>query len=313
MHQIASITIGQVVGYIEEDHAVSVVLPSSQGPAIAVKILEPWLDGVRVCQNPLPTRGTYGVIAFPFGDDRNGVWLGAYAPALMDAVNAMNDPFQEYKAYGSNVYSLLDGAANFLWSHPSVTSQSPGGTYFYVNQDGQKPATYRHVVDGQTQERQRVPVTDAERTPTQPSPYVGIQHASGSSAQIDPSGNVTVTLTGNQTITIDGAQTVNVTGNINVNTQANAVIHADGNATVSAGGTATVTGPSGIDMNVNSGSQVNVSAGGGSVSDFVVLANLLVSAFNSHIHPDPQGGDTGTPVTPLTSADIASNIIGASS
>ena len=44
-------------------------------------------------------------------------------------------------------------------------------------------------------------------------------------------------------------------------------------------------------------------------ADALALVSKLVEAFNNHIHPDPQGGDTGTPVTQWTASTIESSLV----
>jgi len=72
--------------------------------------------------------------------------------------------------------------------------------------------------------------------------------------------------------------------------------------------------PSGaINVNAATGETVNFSQGGANVTDALVLVSKMVSEFNNHVHPDPQGGDTGPPATQLTAANIESTVTKTSS
>lgn len=64
-----------------------------------------------------------------------------------------------------------------------------------------------------------------------------------------------------------------------------------------------------INVTAAPGQTVNFSQEGNAVNDALVLVSKMVSAFNAHVHPDPESGNTGTPSTQLTAADIESAVV----
>jgi len=275
-----------VIGYNEEQHSVFVSFEASYaGPGYPVRVGSPYSDGVRIRQNPLPIRGTWGLVAFPYGDDRSGIWICAINPNLVDAINATaGDPGQFYESMPCDIYSLIDKSANFLWSHPSPTGGSPDGTFIVINQDGQKPVVYRHIVDSATQVQQRIPFTDAQRQ-VFPAPYIRVHHSSGTDFQVDPSGNVTLTAAQSMTATVTGATTVNANGGATVNVTGDVSVIASGNAIIQAASIALQNAGTALQKLVNA---------------------LFIDFFNSHTHSDPQGGNTGVPNNPASSAQLTS-------
>jgi phage baseplate assembly protein gpV len=250
-----------------------------------VKVLYDYADAVRVRQKPLPTIGSWGIVLFPYGDVRNGVWLGSYYPSQMDALTGSQasgqgalDPFLDYETSFSGFWWLRDGQGNYA-------AQWPDGSWLTIGEGTSGttlPTVYRHTVVNNQQ--QVVPFTQAERVSNPPNAYnFTWEHKSGTTVAVDTSGNVTVSGAPGASLTFDfgtATLTVNASGNIT--------------------------------LAVPSAEHVDFTQGGGAASDFLVLVSKFISAFNAHTHPDPQGGSTGTPTTPLSSGDVNSTLIGIS-
>ena len=293
---IPSIATAQVIGYSEENHSVFVTLEaSSSGPSYQVKVLERYSDGARIQQNPLPVRGSWGLVLFPYGDDRNGVWIGAFPPALVDAINAVAGDYGEYyESYPSDVYKLIDADANMLVSHPS-------GTWWAINQNGTKPTVYRHVVDSSTQKQERVAFPDSLRQ-TQTAPYVKFHHSSGTDIEIDPSGNVTASVTGTLDVTANGATTVTANAGVTINVTGNATMNSTGSVSITSAVSASVTAPS-----------IALSNAGG--SPLALMNSNGVTVYNGHTHSgttsDGAAFTTGAPNQAMTPSVETAVVTGA--
>lgn len=139
-------------------------------------------DGLRVSHKAMPGRGTEGLVVFPAGDNRNGIWICSLYVQQMDSLTSDTDQFLEYESHWSGHLHLLDGQGNF-------TEAFADGSFLQIGAGTTPPATYRHTVDSQ-QKRQAVQVTQSERVTIPPPPFnVTLRHASGTTAAIDPSGN----------------------------------------------------------------------------------------------------------------------------
>ncbi len=86
-------------------------------------------------------------------------------------------------------------------------------------------------------------------------------------------------------------------------------------AALGSGGSATISTPLGNQVVLDNAGNVGLTAGpGGKVTfsngsapnDALALVSKLVAAFNAHIHPDPQGGDTGVPTVQWTASTVES-------
>lgn len=189
---------GVVVGYNPQDQdSVVVMFPNSgQIAGYPVKVLHRGAaDFMRIDQDPLPTRGTWGLVAFPEGDVRNGIWLGSYYPAKANAVTSPpGDPTVRYHAHYSGDWDYLDGAG--VEAH-----QWADGSYFVAG-SGALPTAYRQTVD-ENQTVSRLAYARSARIPSPPSafPFTYV-HESGTSISVDVSGNVTVALAASKVLNI---------------------------------------------------------------------------------------------------------------
>ena len=126
--------------------------------------------------------------------------------------------------------------------------------------------------------------TSSQRVPSPPSPFnTTINHPTGAKAQITSAGAINVEAATGQAITlsVNGASIqIDASGNINIDAAA--------------------------------GKAINLSQGGASLADTLVLTNNLISAYNAHVHTDPQGGDTGVPTVQLTASGIGSTLVNVS-
>lgn len=258
-------------------------------------------DALRVHSGPLPTRGTWGIVIFLNGDIRNGVWICSIYTSFLNALPGNGDnpqsAFWDYDAQWSGYWRLLDDVGQEFVAYPdgsysTTTSGAPAGL----------PTIYRYTVDNK-QVSQRIPYPATDRTAAPPSPFSKkFHHASGNAdVTIDQDGNVAATLAGGATATL----TVNGTV-----------------ATIGADGSTSITGKSGSTISfIVNGATIKIDAAGNvdvittkmnvgtaPAADAAALVSLLVTAFNSHIHPSPDGA-TGPPTVPWTPATIESSIL----
>jgi hypothetical protein len=230
-----------------------------QSPAVKVRVLTHGpRDAVRGTFPELPMPGTWGLVAFPSEDGRNGHWLGATEPALNDASpNTAGKVSPRYAAHyaGGWSYTGPDG----------TTAESlADGSYFLSGTA--LPVPTRHTLDGQ-QKRQATAFTAAERNPSPPGPYPAtFVHKSGASMAVSAAGAVSASAAAGQTATVsaNGASVViGAAGQVTVSTASgepltlscnggSIVIDASGNVTVTSASGPTVT-LSGTIMRVGAG------------------------------------------------------------
>lgn len=271
-----------VIGHGEDNGSVFVQFRTGQMPGAPVRMLyQGYADPLRVRQVPLPQRGTWGLVIFPNGDIRNGLWLGAYYPNQADALTTPatgTDPAMDYYAHWSGFWSLLDGGGNFA-------QQWPDGTSLTVAAATGVPTVYRHTVDDQQAQTKRA-FTMAERVATTPAAfYLDLVHSTGLRVLVDVDGNLTIT--------------------------GNASGHGS-RLTMTFGGTTLTmnTGVSGAQGNVSlalAGTDVfSITQGGAADNDFLVLVSKLITLFNNHVHSGIQvgGSNTGTPTASATVANL---------
>jgi phage baseplate assembly protein gpV len=163
----------------------TVTLPSTQVASVRMGYHGP-ADGLRVKHDAMPGRGTEGIVVFPAGDNRNGIWICSIYAQQMDALTTSTDQFMEYNSHWSGHFHLLDGEGNF-------TESFADGSFLQVGSGTTVPATYRNVVNAQ-QQRTAVQLTAAQRVSNPPTPFnITLQHATGTVVSIDPSGNPSIT------------------------------------------------------------------------------------------------------------------------
>ena len=189
-----------VIGYNPADQDSVMVMLAGTGQIIGYPVKmghHGAADAMRIDQHPLPTRGTWGLVAFSDGDVRNGIWLCSYYPSKQNAVTSPNDdPTVRYRAHWSGDWDYLDGSG--LNAH-----EWADGSYFVAG-SGALPDTYRQTVDTD-QNVNRTAYSRTERIPNPPSAFpFRYVHSSGTEVQIDASGNVTVTAAGGATAIITG-------------------------------------------------------------------------------------------------------------
>lgn len=276
---IPLITQGQITA-IDPPNGVMVLLKNvGQMGSYRCSILRDYADAVRVRQKPMPQLGTWGLVIFPSGDLRNGVWMGSYYPSLMDALTttqasgfAPTDPYLDYEATFPGEWWLLDGKGHYAkqWTDSSYFTAAPASGL---------PTVYRHTVENNKQKT--VKFTYAERIASPPASgfLYDFHHKSGTDISVDPSGNVSVS----------GAPAANLTIKFG---GATLTINASGLASLALPGVQTF----------------NITQGGGSPMDFLVLVSKFLTKFNAHVHPTG-GGNTGPPTVSLSAADVDSTII----
>lgn len=260
---------GIVVGYNPSDQdSITIMFPGSgQIVGYPIKILHRGAaDAMRVDQDPLPTRGTWGLIAFPDGDIRNGIWLGAFYPSKQNAVTSpTGDPTVRYHAHWSGDWDYLDGSGNAArqWADGSYVVAASGA--------GGLPGVFRQLVDATKQTVSRVLYNRTDRIPNPPSAFVfKFAHASGTQVAVDAAGNASVTAASGASITLQGNGGTFVLGS-------------DGNITMTPTATVTVNGNIVTNGAITASGDITAGTGGG---DSVTLQN--------HTHGGVQSGASHT-------------------
>jgi len=183
-----------------------------QSPAMRVRVLTHGpRDAVRCSLEELPTPGTWGLVAFPSEDGRNGHWMGATEPALNDA--SPGQPATVHPRYAAHY------AGGWSFHGPDGTTAEALADGSYLLSGTALPSPTRHTVDGDGQ-RQATPFTAAERNPSPPGPYPLVaRHASGSSIGFDASGDISAAAASGRTVTLsaNGATvTIGAAGQVTV-------------------------------------------------------------------------------------------------
>lgn len=195
-----SIATATVISQDPDNYALNVSLHGyfgTQMPGVSVQVLTHGpRDGVRGNFPELPLPGQLGVICFPRGDSRSGIWVGAISPALNDASTlAPGLGTAQFAAhFGGGVSSRSrDG---------SLYEELPDGTTILI---GHAPTLTRHTV-GSDQERSRTPFTRAERVSDPPTPFpVVLTHPTGATATLSAAGDWTLTSAPGGTVNMTGA------------------------------------------------------------------------------------------------------------
>ena len=326
------LAVAQVINYDPEHNAVYIRLASGQFIISPARMLYRGnADQYRVQQQPLPLIGTWGLVAFPSNDDRLPIWLGAYYPTIEDAITSssiIQDSQIVYDSHWSGYYSLMDGFGQYYERYPD-------GTNIIINSSNTEPSTFRHIVQlGETNQygtpQVRTQLPDSERVPNPPSPYyVSINHPSGASATITPSGVVTITagnpqlstinMTPNGIITVTAGNPVSgsqatpeiilnaQTGEVSIYSQnQNGLITMDGsgNITIKSASNEIIVQAANT-VNITAAEAVIITSTGSDIdlttNSHIDSVNTIINTFNSHVHSGVTSGsgDSGPPTVPL--------------
>lgn len=264
---------GRVIAVDIPNRRLTVELPSTQAVQVRMGYHGP-ADGARVSHRPMPGRGTWGLCAFPYGENRTGIWVCSHYPSFIDAVSTDTDQFMEYDSHFSGAWEMMDGTGQW-------TKSLPDGTFIQSAESTTKPETFRHTVDPQ-QNVQLTSFPDSERIPNPPSPRnFMISHGSGTVVQIDPSGNTSIT----------GAKGATCKFAFN-------------------GATFTIDTNGGVEVNTAAGQNIKLSAGGDASQFTLVRTDLFLQYINNHKHLGVQAGTgvTGVPSVAATAAGIQSTM-----
>lgn len=242
-----------VVSQVGDQYGVNVVLDGGslggQMPFVPVDVATHGpRDALRIIEHPLPSKGTRGIVVFPRGDSRNGVWIGSVRNTQNDASSfSPSGTMQHYRADYSGYWSLHDEAGNH-------TSVYPDGSYILIGPSG-VPTVTRHTLDT-NQKRIRTPFTQAQRVQTAPSgsfPFT-YKQPTGATVSVSVSGAISVTSAPNQTLTFavsGGASiTLKADGGVEIKSAAgkDIIIKPDGSGKVKlAGASAAVRIAPGVD------------------------------------------------------------------
>jgi hypothetical protein len=191
------LTTGSVRAHDPDNHGVYVTLKSGESPMLSVRVgTHGPADALRINHAELPGRGTMGLIAFPHGDARNGVWLASYPANCLDAFTAA--PSETAVRYASH----LSGHWKYLGQDGSSTEMWPDGSSLVVGNGGVPAVTHRHILD-QNGARVRSVLTQAQRVPSPPAPFPRVfTHASGAVESIFATGAFATTAAAGQMINI---------------------------------------------------------------------------------------------------------------
>lgn len=213
------LTIGMVVAQNADDRTLSVVMRTTGQSPVDVRFGAPGAaDALRIKQPAMPGRGSWGLIAFPYGDERNGVWLITFYTSQVDAIHddgTATAAFADYEATFSGFWRLLDGLGN-------LALQWPDGSYATVASGVGLPTIYRHTVN-ESQIQERVPFTFGQRVPNPPNnpfQFQYVQAGTGTTITVTTAGKVIVS-TAND-IAMSGRD-ITMTASRNMHLSANAL------------------------------------------------------------------------------------------
>lgn len=191
--QVPILAMAQVTALTKPGVLQVVMKVSGQGPTLTVRMGYEYADYCRVNQKALPQIGTWGLVAFPGGDVRSGIWLCSVYPSFLDNLTttgpngqfAATDAFIDYRSHFSGHWDILTG------SGMGATQWADGST-FTAGFTG-IPTIYRHTVDA-NQNQIAVAYPQSERVPSPPPtfPFQWTQANTGTSITVDTSGNVTI-------------------------------------------------------------------------------------------------------------------------
>lgn len=199
-----------VVAQAPDDESVFVLLGGpfgGAGPALPVQVMSQGPRDAVVGRFPaLPTAGTHGLVVFPSGDSRNGVWMGSISTQQTDAsAHVPGNGAADYAAHYGGGWSMRSADGQ-------TTEVFPDGTMVQVGPV--TPVPTRHTID-ENQQRQRTHFLPAQRIPQKPNPFpVLVQHASGASVSIDSAGSIALIAAAGQTVSlsVSGGVTLTLSG-----------------------------------------------------------------------------------------------------
>lgn len=225
-----------------------------QGPTLPVQVGTPGPRDGTVFKGKagLPTAGTRGLVSFPRGDARNGVWICAVGAGLVDASSFA--PGLGGLGYDAH----YGGGWSWLGPDGTMTESTPDGSLLRLGPTVAAPT--RHVLTG-NQAQQTVAFAEGQRVATPPGdPFpLSVTLASGIQVVGTPQGALTVTAAAGQVLTlVCGQVTVTMSG------AAGTAIVAAGGTSVEVDGSGQVTATNGTATLLMVGSTVTVSKVGGS-------------------------------------------------
>lgn len=257
---MGGIVLAQCVGVSADDHAIQVIfttlsgiLTTLNGNPLKVRVLQR-RAGTSGAILELPQMGEWGLVCFPSGSDQMAVWLGSLSRDLSNLSWDGVGPLTQLDQHESGVYRLLDDAGN-------LDLVFADGSYLRVGAGTVKATRLHHERQGQ--QRRTTDFSNPQGAPG----TMYLQHVSGTTVQIDPNGDATITGAGKITVT--------ATGDI--------LVQSAGIATIEGGGPAQ-------------------SLLGGDTDFLVLLQGLInqVTWLSTHVHTGVQGGssNSGPPATP---------------
>lgn len=271
MPSLPPLAIATVVSQDGDSYGVNVILDGTmagQMPSLPVSVgTHGPRDALRGQWPGLPTKGTRGLVVFPRGDVRNGIWICAVAGPFNDS--SAHVPGAEnihYEARYSGYWNWQDeqGQEATVW---------PDGTQMLIG-PAAVPTVTRHTVNAQ-QVRQATPFGQNERVPAAPGAFpLTLNHPTGAQASLTVSGAWRLLAANGQTATVEA-------------NGATIVIQADGKITA--------TSPVEVDVLAPS---IHLSNGG---TLHTLLTDAAATLFNNHVHNgvQPGGGNSGPPTTTM--------------
>lgn len=259
---VPSVAHAVVTSIDSDNYALNVMIlgfGGGQMPSLSVRVASHGpRDGVRGHFPELPQVGNWGIVVFPRGDIRNGVWMGTFEPSSLDASpNQAGKVSPSYHAHYSGGWSI----------------HQPDGKQAMVLADGTSlragadlPQPTRHTLDGD-QKRQTTPFTHAERVPQPPGAFpLILTHQSGATVVLDAGGGGEVHSASGQGLTL-----------------------------ISNGATITATGGGDVTMTCAGGGQITISGTTITITGQLHVTGEVTGKFGGDSvtltqHLDPQGG-----------------------
>lgn len=179
-----------------------------QGPTLPVQVGTPGPRDGTVFKGKagLPTAGTRGLVSFPRGDARNGVWICAVGAGLVDASSFASG------LGGLGYDAHYGGGWSWLGPDGTLLEATPDGSLLRLGPTVAAPT--RHVLTG-NQAQQTVAFAEGQRVATPPAdPFpLSVTLASGIQVVGTPQGALTVTAAAGQVLTlVCGSTTLTLDG-----------------------------------------------------------------------------------------------------